>query len=310
MKKLIGILLFILLLISVSFGGSLIYKDVFKKTIHDELSEYYISGNIIPSVTSVVGARVMVDEEPLEGANFVSITYRYLSDTVQADIDAYLAMLVDKDGFTESPKRNPDQTKLKDDLYWQAWRRAQNSGFTIMVQAQTSKGGYAIRYSMSPRFSMEKYDFGEWRNPSPTTQDGKLRDSDKNNLSTDTWSSSFNNRDDKLSFLSRYLVSFSEILDAEYHIFYADNSKGLVPGPSYWDIRAALKVKSEDIPKWLDGYSVVSPDVINLDWWAKIRTDDITWTADDAKYYKRPNRMSYIVVFAEKGILLKRVTVN
>ena len=137
---------------------------------------------------------------------------------------------------------------------------------------------------------------------------GWVRDLGDGGRSTDTWSSRFGSRDDKLSFLSCYLVSFSEILDAEYHIFYSDNSTGRVPGPSDWDIRVMLKVKTEDIPMWLDGYSEISPDAIDFGWWAEIGTDDVEWM-NNMKCYKRPESRSYLVVFVDEGILLKRITV-
>ncbi|MDR0221385.1 MAG: hypothetical protein LBI54_08295, partial [Lachnospiraceae bacterium] len=66
---------------------------------------------------------------------------------------------------------------------------------------------------------------------------------DQKNLTTDTWSNSFASKEEKRSFLAEYLVAPSEILDAEYHIVYHDNSTGRVPGPSDWDIRAALVIK-------------------------------------------------------------------
>ena len=139
---------------------------------------------------------------------------------------------------------------------------------------------------------------------------GWVRDLGSVNRSTDTWSSSFENADDKLSFLSCYLVSFSEILDVEYHIFYADNATGWVPGPSDWDIRVALKVKAEDIPLWLDGYSEIPSDEIDLRWWDKILTDDLTWSPDEMKCYKRDNARSYLAVFSDEGFLLKCITVD
>jgi TRAP-type C4-dicarboxylate transport system permease small subunit len=41
---------------------------------------------------------------------------------------------------------------------------------------------------------------------------------DQKNMTTDTWSHSFASKEEKLSFLTEYLIAPSEILDAEYHI--------------------------------------------------------------------------------------------
>jgi hypothetical protein len=61
-------------------------------------------------------------------------------------------------------------------------------------------------------------------------------------LTTDTDSRTLPDRQQRLGFLARYLRSKSPITDAEFIIHYRDNSSGGVPGPSDWDIRAALQV--------------------------------------------------------------------
>jgi len=52
--------------------------------------------------------------------------------------------------------------------------------------------------------------------------------------------------------LTRYLRAKSPINDAEFVIHYRDNSTGAVPGPSDWDIRAAMEVA--DIAPWRTGW--------------------------------------------------------
>jgi hypothetical protein len=284
-----------------------------------ELNEYYLVGNTIPSVTAVVGPRKMIKETLAANSNSISIQYTYRSDSPREDLEAYLAALVDQYGCEESPKREPGQTDVRDHLVWQAYRRSSDPLYSLIVQAKlTTKGyikttttGYTIDFFMIPKYSAQTYDFGNWQRPDIINQgDSRLRNSKNDDLSTDTWSSSFDNHYDKLSFLARYLVPFSEIIDAEYHIIYADNSRGRVPGPSYWDIRAALKVNAEDIPTWLDGFFEVPQGDIDLGWWDEINSDSVAWTADCAQFYQRPGSLSYLVVFADEAILLKRVTVN
>lgn len=67
-------------------------------------------------------------------------------------------------------------------------------------------------------------------------------------LTTDTDSRTLPDRPQRLAFLARYLRSKSPITDAEFIIHYRDNSGGGVPGPSDWDIRAALQVT--DMAAW------------------------------------------------------------
>lgn len=137
---------------------------------------------------------------------------------------------------------------------------------------------------------------------------GWLKDLGNVDRSTDTWSSEFTDPYDKLAFLSGYLISFSEILDAEYHIDYHDNSVGRLAGPSDWDVRVALKIKPKNIALWTAGYENSDPSQIDLDWWDALDSGEIVWDSKDAGYYKRPNSSSYLVAFPDSGIILKAVT--
>ena len=138
--------------------------------------------------------------------------------------------------------------------------------------------------------------------PSPTNRG----ESDR---TTDTWSSSFESAEESLMFLSEYLTMFSEVLDAEYHIVFHDNSGGLVPGPSDWDIRAALKVTPEDIPLWTEGMKKLVPGQIDVDLWNELKSERFTWQADElVEYWRRPDSRVVIVVYPESGIILKMTT--
>jgi len=98
----------------------------------------------------------------------------------------------------------------------------------------------------------------------------------------------------------------SEVKDAEYHIIYCDNSGGLVPGPSDWDIRVALKVDPEDILLWTDGMKKLIPGQIDIDLWDELKTERLTWEEREwAEYWKRPGANTYLVVYPETGIILK-----
>jgi len=135
-------------------------------------------------------------------------------------------------------------------------------------------------------------------------------DNDEPNKTTDTWSSEFTGIDEKLAFLTEYLIMPSEVLDAEYHIVYHDNSTGLIPGPSDWDVRVALKIKAEELPLWTDGFDGVSPNEIDLAWWNELPSDDISWDSAGAEYYKRESSFSYLVVFPDTGVILKAVSTS
>lgn len=82
--------------------------------------------------------------------------------------------------------------------------------------------------------------------------DGKS-EAARDSLTTNTDSQSLADKDQRLAFLARYLRSKSPIVDAEFVIRYHDNSKGPVPGPSDWDIRAVLQVE-RDASAWNAGW--------------------------------------------------------
>ena len=125
-------------------------------------------------------------------------------------------------------------------------------------------------------------------------------------LTTDTWSSTFDNKEDKLDFLEKYITLFSEVQDTEYHIIYHDNSGGMIPGPSDWDIRVALKIAPEDIMLWTDGMKKLISDQIDLDWWGELNSEQFIWKERDRpEFWKRPDSNAYLVVYPENGVLLK-----
>ena len=129
------------------------------------------------------------------------------------------------------------------------------------------------------------------------------------NKTTDTWSTEFYSQKDKIVFLAEYLIMPSEVLDAEYHIVYYDNSGGVIPGPSDWDVRVALKIQPNDLPLWLDGFVSAPEKDINLSWWDELSSANFEWGNDGAEYYRRSDvSFSYLVVFPEAGVILKAVS--
>ena len=127
--------------------------------------------------------------------------------------------------------------------------------------------------------------------------------------STDTLSSSFDDKDEKLAFLIEYLVMKSDVLDAEYHIFFQDNSGGLVPGPSDWDIRVAIKVDLEDVPLWTDGFMRLMHHQLDISMWDDLKSERFTWNEpESAPNWKRPGSNSYLAIIPESGVILIRVS--
>lgn len=129
------------------------------------------------------------------------------------------------------------------------------------------------------------------------------------NLTTDTKSTSFKNTGEKLDFLAKYLTIPSGVNDISYHIVYQDNTKGTVPGPSDWDIRAVFMVEKGDLSLWTEGMKKILPEQVDFEWWEDLKTPDFTWEIpEDAEYYKRPGSQSYIVVSPDSGLIFKMVS--
>jgi hypothetical protein len=128
-------------------------------------------------------------------------------------------------------------------------------------------------------------------------------------LTTDTRSNVFVEQEEKMAFLEQYLIMPSEVIDAEYHVIYWDNSGGIVPGPSDWDIRAAFRVAEGDIPLWTADMERILPEQLELQLWDDLKSDALSWEDGTFfEYYKRPGNRSYVAVNREQGIVLKFVS--
>ncbi|MCL2812897.1 MAG: hypothetical protein FWD25_13545, partial [Clostridia bacterium] len=86
----------------------------------------------------------------------------------------------------------------------------------------------------------------------------------ENNKTTNTKSSVFDSKSEKIEFLKKYLLTYSEIADAEYHIVFYDNSTGLIPGPSDWDLKVAIKISPTEIDGWLEDMEICPQEQINM----------------------------------------------
>lgn len=80
--------------------------------------------------------------------------------------------------------------------------------------------------------------------------------------STDTHSRSLPDLQARKNFAASYFKFPTEVEDLSFHIVYHDNSGGLVPGPSDWDIRILAKVKKENLARW---HSQMPPAADSLD---------------------------------------------
>lgn len=123
---------------------------------------------------------------------------------------------------------------------------------------------------------------------------------------TDTRSAALPSDADKIAFLQQYLTLPSPIAATEFHIVYHDNAAGGLPGPSDWDMQAAIKVTPADLPRWTDGMQQVATGEVDLGWGYALLPHEPRWTiASQPVVYTRAGTI--VAVFEREGIVFKRV---
>jgi hypothetical protein len=115
-------------------------------------------------------------------------------------------------------------------------------------------------------------------------------------LTTDTKSADLATEAEQIEFLARYVTLKSAVSQTEFHIIYHDNSGGLVPGPSDWDIRTVMLV--EDTAPWIDGKTQI--DSADFTWADSLLTDELRPSSPPI-YYTNPT--TTIAVFEPEQII-------
>ena len=118
---------------------------------------------------------------------------------------------------------------------------------------------------------------------------------------TKTVSSAFSTKQEKIQFLEQYVKFKRSYTKLDFNIDYQDNSTGLVPGPSDWDISIVASVPSSELNEWITGLSKLE-ETPDKTWLKKIPTEidysGITeWYKLEANSVVGINRNSNIVVY-------------
>jgi hypothetical protein len=124
-------------------------------------------------------------------------------------------------------------------------------------------------------------------------------------MATDTRSAALQGDRAKLDFLKKYLRLPTEVQATEFHITYQDNSKGMVPGPSDYDLRVVVKVSPDKVPQWSAemGQPTAPFDVA---WAYELLPKEDRWRITSTPVYYQRERVQ-VVTFAPEGIVFKRV---
>ena len=131
----------------------------------------------------------------------------------------------------------------------------------------------------------------------------------KGSLTTETSSDKFPSKEERVTFLKKYVTVYSDVIDTQFYIDYHDNS-GMPPGPSDWNILVAMKVPPETVKDWVDkDFEAVSGQEVKLSWWDTLKLDDTIWSrSSQPKFYTKKNQSIYMAIYEQEGIILKKMS--
>ena len=97
-----------------------------------------------------------------------------------------------------------------------------------------------------------------------------------------TTSKNFGSKTEKIKFLKSYLnLEYENFTDLDFYIDYQDNSTGMVPAPSDWDIYIIAKVK--DIEPWIKDKEKLESKPNELNPTPSVRKDKGIFTMDQIR---------------------------
>ena len=131
-----------------------------------------------------------------------------------------------------------------------------------------------------------------------------VEDARGQSLTTDTKSTSFQDTAQKISFLKKYVVCPSAVIDTEFHIYYHDSGTGAVPGPSDWNIAVAVKINPKDLPLWTEEMHEIQGEEVDPKWWDELPIQDWEMT-EEPVFYQRAEQWIYVAAYPESGVVLK-----
>lgn len=126
------------------------------------------------------------------------------------------------------------------------------------------------------------------------------------NMTTDTRSADLAGDSEKLAFLQRYLAFKSAVEAAEFHLVYHDNASSFVPGPSDWDMQAALKIAPADLPLWSGELLPATSPAPDLAWGYALLPNEPRWRISSRPVvYTAAGKI--VAAFEREGIVLIRL---
>jgi hypothetical protein len=123
------------------------------------------------------------------------------------------------------------------------------------------------------------------------------------NQSIDVYSYQIQTKTEKIELRKKYLKKESGLIDAEYHIWFQDNSVGL-PAPSDYKFIFALEIESDSIDSWIENLEK-SPKEISTVYWNELKLDSTKWNLEsEPEFYHSKSNEEVKLVFREENIIL------
>lgn len=105
--------------------------------------------------------------------------------------------------------------------------------------------------------------------------------------STNTSSESLPGLADRSAFLERYVTFRRSYRELDFHIYYFNGGRGLVPGPSEWDVRVVATVPHGELELWVPAGEPAAPTA-DTAWLASVPGAERAGTITE--WYVRPGR--------------------
>ena len=123
--------------------------------------------------------------------------------------------------------------------------------------------------------------------------------------STMTKSDSFTSLTEKINFLNQYVIFRRVYEELDFDINYQNNSGGMVPGPSDWDIRIIAIVPQEQLSLWTKELAPYA-EMKNIKWLSSVPT---TIDYSNIKQWYQGNRKT-VGIDPVKRIIVYRLSSN
>jgi hypothetical protein len=134
------------------------------------------------------------------------------------------------------------------------------------------------------------------------------------NYSKELDSDSFKTASDRVTILSKEIKTFSAIKDAEFELFnvngFSFEENRSVPGATSLDYKFVIRIDTNDIEKWTEGFFNTDSIKYDATWTEKMILNRKSIWKKQSKplVFRRPNENVVLFVFKEEGIIFKRVS--